>query len=105
MIIMILEKVPASLKGALTRWLLEAKTGVYIGHVNAMVRDKLWEMCLQARGSGAVFQAWSTNTEQHYKMRMHGFDDRTVVEWEGLQLIQEVDEALSSVQKKRILQG
>lgn len=102
MVIMILEKVPASLRGELTRWLIEAKTGVYIGHVNGMVRDKLWELCLKSRGSGAVFQAWSTNTEQHLKMRMHGQPDRSIVEWEGLQLIQEVQNDLSVPQKRRI---
>lgn len=102
MVIMLLEKVPQSLRGELTRWLIEAKTGVYVGHVNAMVRDKLWELCLKARGSGAVFQAWSTNTEQHLKMRMHGQTGRTIVEWEGLQLIQEAKDELSVPQKRRM---
>lgn len=103
MIIMILEKVPNSLRGELTRWLIEVKTGVYVGHVNAMVRDKLWAMCLEARGGGSVFQAWSTNVEQHFKMRMHGFVDRAVEEWEGLQLIREINDPLSAPQKRRIL--
>ncbi len=102
MIVMLLEKVPQSLRGELTRWLIEAKTGVYIGHVNGMVRERLWEMCLDARGSGAVFQAWSTNTEQHFKMRMHGQTDRAIIDWEGLQLIQERKEELSLPQKRRM---
>lgn len=105
MVIMILEKVPPSLRGELTRWLIEAKSGVYIGHMNGMVREKLWEMCLNARGGGAVFQAWSTNTEQHFKMRLHGHTGRAVVEWEGLQLIQETKEELSIPQKRRIGRG
>jgi CRISPR-associated protein Cas2 len=102
MVIMILEKVPPSLRGELTRWLIEAKSGVYIGHMNGMVREKLWEMCLNTCRSGAVFQAWSTNTEQHFKMRLHGQTGRAVVEWEGLQLIQETKEELSAPQKRRI---
>ena len=31
MVIMILEKVPVSLRGDLTRWLIEVNTGIYIG--------------------------------------------------------------------------
>ncbi len=104
MVVMILEKVPQSLRGELTRRLIEVKSGVYIGHVNAMVREKLWEMCLKARGRGAVFQAWSTNTEQRFRMRLEGETNRRVVEWEGLQLIEEFGEELSEPQRKRIRQ-
>ncbi len=43
MIVLILEKVPTSLRGELTRWLLELKAGVFVGKVSAMVRDRLWE--------------------------------------------------------------
>lgn len=47
MVIMVLEKIPVSLRGELTRWLFEVHTGVYIGHVSGMVRDLLWEKCSQ----------------------------------------------------------
>ena len=88
MIVMILEKVPARLRGELTRWLLEPHTGVFVGHVNAMVRDRLWEKCCKQRGgAGGVLQAWSTNTEQRFKMRMHGQTRRRIVDFEGIQLI------------------
>lgn len=102
MLVMILEKVPASLRGELTRWLLEAKTGVYVGHVSALVRDKLWEKCVSARRTGAVFQAWSTNNEQHFSMRFDGSSARRVKDWEGLQLIEEICNPLSAVQLQRI---
>jgi CRISPR-associated protein Cas2 len=87
MIVMVLERVPASLRGELTRWLLEPHPGVFVGHVNAMVRDRLWEKCCQARRAGGVFQAWSTNNEQRFKMRMAGETRRDVIDLEGLQLI------------------
>jgi len=45
MVVMILEKVPQSLRGELTRWLVEVKTGVYVGHVNGLVRELLWKKC------------------------------------------------------------
>ncbi len=87
MVVMILEKVPASVRGELTRWLIEVKTGVFVGHVSARVRDKLWEKCCKARRSGGVTQIWSTNTEQRFQMRMAGDTTREIVEMEGLQLI------------------
>ncbi len=87
MVVMILEKVPGRLRGELTRWLIEPHTGMFVGHVNAMVRDALWDKCCQARGIGGVVQIWSTNTEQRFIMRMHGATRREIVECEGLQLI------------------
>jgi len=87
MVVIILESVPARLRGELTRWLIEPHTGIFIGHVNAMVRDRLWNKCCKAKNTGGVIQAWSTNNEQRFKIRMSGHTRRTVVEVEGLQLI------------------
>jgi CRISPR-associated protein Cas2 len=87
MVVMVLEKVPISLRGELTRWLIEPHPGVFVGHVNAMVRDRLWAKCCKAKRAGGVVQAWSTNTEQRFKMRFHGNTRREVVELDGLQLI------------------
>ena len=88
MIVMLLEKVPLRLRGELTRWLIEPRAGVFVGHVNAMVRDRLWQKCCNARGMGGVVQVWSTNNEQHFAMRMNGDTSRQIVELEGLQFIQ-----------------
>ncbi|MDX9851852.1 MAG: type I-E CRISPR-associated endoribonuclease Cas2e [Anaerolineaceae bacterium] len=87
MVVIILEKVPIALRGELTRWLLEVKTGVFVGHVSARVREKLWEKCIHNKRAGGVLQIWSTNTEQHFKMRMEGETSRKIIEEEGLQLI------------------
>ncbi len=92
MVVMILEKVPVSLRGELTRWLVEPHSCVFVGHVNAMVRDKLWEKCCQAKRTGGVFQAWSTNNEQRFKMRTAGETRRNVVNFDGLELIRVLTE-------------
>lgn len=99
--VMMLEKVPPALRGELTRWLIEIKPGVYIGHVNGLVRDRLWEKCSGGCKAGSVFQAWSTNTEQKYKMRLYGASDREIVDWEGLQLIREIDPGLLTTPQKQ----
>jgi CRISPR-associated protein Cas2 len=87
MVVMVLEKVPASLRGELTRWLLEPKTGVFVGNVSAMVRDRLWEKCIKQRGGGGVIQIWSTNTEQRFAIRSWGDTQRQLVEFDGLWLV------------------
>ncbi len=87
MVVMVLENVPASLRGELTRWLIEPKPGVFVGHVTAMVRDRLWEKCIKQRKEGGLIQIWSTNTEQHFEMRSWGDTDREIVEFEGMRLI------------------
>jgi CRISPR-associated protein Cas2 len=43
MVVVILESVPKTVRGELTRWLLELRAGVFAGNISAIVRDKLWE--------------------------------------------------------------
>ena len=100
MIVMMLENASPALRGELTRWLLEPHTGVFVGHVNALVRERLWEKCCLASGAtGGVVQIWSTNTEQRFAMRLHGETQRTIVDLEGLQLVQ-IPDPPEKVQKK-----
>lgn len=93
MVMMILEHVPASLRGELTRWLIEPHPGVFVGHVTAMVRDRLWDKCARVKAAGGVVQAWSTNTEQRFRVRVAGRTKRAVVDFDGLQLIRVPPEA------------
>ena len=57
MVVMILESVPPSLRGEITRWMIQPKAGVFVGKVSAMVRDKLWEKVRRAArgGSGMIW--------------------------------------------------
>jgi CRISPR-associated protein Cas2 len=87
---MILEKVPTSLRGELTRWLIEPHPGVFVGHVSGLVRDKLWEKCAKKVGEGGLIQIWSTNTEQRFAVRIWGQTDRQMVNMEGLWLVRKV---------------
>ena len=87
MVVMILENVPASLRGELTRWLIEPHPGLFVGHVSALVRDKLWEKCVKRLREGGMVQIWTTNTEQRFAMRSWGQTDREIVNMEGLWLV------------------
>ena len=87
MLIMVLEKVSASTRGELSRWLIEPSPGVFIGKASATVREKLWKKCTEKAVEGRVFQAWGVNNEQGFSIRTHGDTKRRVVEVEGLQLV------------------
>ena len=87
MVVMILEKVPKSLRGELTRWMLEVSTGVFAGSMSATVRDLLWEKCVEKSRAGRCCQLYRTNNEQGFAIRMHGDSNRQVTDFDGLMLI------------------
>ncbi|MDI7277098.1 MAG: type I-E CRISPR-associated endoribonuclease Cas2e [Anaerolineae bacterium] len=87
MVVMILERVPESLRGELARWLIEPHPGVFVGDVSALVRDRLWEKCCRRLKGGAALQAWSSNNEQSFEIRTWGATRREIVDMEGLRLV------------------
>ena len=87
MVVMIFETVPNSLRGLLSRWSIQPSTNVFVGHVSALVRDQLWNKCISKLKGGGLIQLWSTNNEQHFKMRSYGVTKYSIIEDEGLQLV------------------
>ncbi len=82
-----MEKVPVSLRGEITRWMLELRPGVFVGNISALVREKLWEMVCQKLKGGAATLLHSAANEQGYKIRTFGDTTRQVRDFDGLQLI------------------
>lgn len=87
MVVMILERVPSSLRGELSRWLLEPRAGVFIGTVSALVRDKLWELVCQRAGDGGGMLAYNSDNEQGFALQLWGDTTRLVRDFEGLSLV------------------
>jgi CRISPR-associated protein Cas2 len=88
MLVMILERVPMNLRGALSRWLLEPKAGVFLGNPSARVRDELWERAIKkARETGAVLQIWTDQNPQGFSYRQSGSSERILVDLEGISLV------------------
>ena len=80
---------PTSLRGALSRWLLEPKAGVFLGNPSARVRDELWQRAIKkARETGAVLQIWTDQNPQGFSHRQFGERERRFIDFEGLSLIQ-----------------
>lgn len=87
MTIFVLERVPATLRGELTRWLLEPHTGVFVGRPSALVRDKLWELICDKLKGGAALLVYTSDTEQGFTLQTCGKTARQLRDFEGLTLI------------------
>lgn len=86
MVVLILTAAPASLRGMMTRWLLEVAPGVFIGRLSSRVRGHLWAIIEENLGGGRAFMAWPAQSEQHFECASLGHD-RTPMDVEGLTLM------------------
>lgn len=87
MIVLVLDKAPAPVRGEVTRWLLELKPGVFAGTVSALVREKLWQKVQGAANVGGGFLLYPSNNEQGFILRSFGESHRKVIDLDGLFLI------------------
>lgn len=95
MVLMLLERVAPSLRGELTRWLIQPRTGVFVGTISALVRDKLWDRVAESLRTGkpsksrkqrGAMMIYTTNNEQGFNIRVFGETDRRIEDFEGLLL-------------------
>ncbi|QXD16418.1 type I-E CRISPR-associated endoribonuclease Cas2e [Rhodocaloribacter litoris] len=93
MTVMILERVTPSTRGDLSRWMIEVKTGVFVGRLSALVRDNLWKRCLKLteNDDATLMQIWSTNNEQGFDLRVHNPKGRFPYQNEGIWLVMVAD--------------
>ena len=88
MLVMTVTDCPPQLRGELTRWLLEIRPHVYVGHVNARVRDQLWQKACDKIKGGSVLQIWNTANEQGFTMRSWNEPTYRVRDFEGVLLVE-----------------
>lgn len=91
MIVIVLTACPVGLRGDLTRWLLEISPGVFVGHVSARVREKLWERVHELVKDGRAIMVYSARNEQHLEFKIHNCD-WVPVDCDGLTLIKRLSE-------------
>lgn len=87
MTVIIVERATASLRGQLTRWMLEVRAGVYVGTLSARVREKLWELVCARNVRGSSVMIFRARNEQGFSILTDGDPSRSVLENEGLFLI------------------
>jgi len=87
MVVITLEKVSRSLRGELTRWLVEVDTGVFVGRVSARVRELLWAKVVEKADTGRCTMAWNAANEQGFRLRIYGHENRSVLVLDGVELV------------------
>lgn len=100
MLVMILDAVPPSLRGEISRWLMPVDASVFVGRVSAEVRDLLWSSTLERIGPGRAIQIWQSKGEQGFAIRVHNLAKRNLVEVEGLILVAVQDAAWGKALKR-----
>lgn len=89
MIVIVVDNAVNSLRGELTRWIIEVKPGVFVGKVSGLVREKLWKKVESTDHNGALM-VYSDDTEQGFSMKMCGNPTRSIVDIDGIQLIKTI---------------
>ena len=87
MTVLMVERVSPSLRGELSRWMIEPRAGVFVGRLSAMVRDRLFELAGSRKRDGAVTLIHQSDCEQGFVIRSQGDTSRRIVDLEGLQLV------------------
>ena len=86
MVVFVLTACPPGVRGDLSRWLLEVAPGVFVGHVSARVRERLWARVTELVKEGRAILVYSARNEQHLAFEVYQPDWRPV-DCEGASLI------------------
>lgn len=87
MTVIIVERASPSLRGQLTRWMLEVRAGVYVGTLTARVREKLWQLVKVRNSAGGSLILYRARNEQGFCVDSAGDTSRSIFEIDGLQLV------------------
>ena len=92
MTVFVLNAESESLRGELTRWFLEVKPNVFVGNVNVRIRDLLWKRICEGKAEQGSVMIYDAPNEQGFSMQLCGTPKRTVMDFDGIQLIKIMNE-------------
>ncbi|PHS69657.1 MAG: type I-E CRISPR-associated endoribonuclease Cas2 [Cycloclasticus sp.] len=87
MTVVVTEAVPHRLRGRLGVWMIQVRSGVYIGNISKKIREMMWEQCETLIEDGNIVMAWATNTESGFDFQTLGSNRRIPVDLDGLRLV------------------
>lgn len=87
MMVIVLENAPARLRGRLAVWLLEMRSGVYVGTYSVKVRDMVWEHVKAGLEDGNAVMVWDAPTESGFDFVTLGKNRRIPIEMDGIKLV------------------
>ena len=87
MVVLVVENAKPSLRGLLSRWLIQPRAGLFVGRLSARVRDRLWEMVVESGKTDGALMLHGAQTEQGFRVRSWGETSRKPIDLDGLTLI------------------
>lgn len=85
MVVLVCEDVTKSQRGEITKWMIEVKSGVFIGNVSFKVREKLWNTIVYNWGIKSLL-LFSFNNEQGFDIKFNNYDGKKVINLDGIVL-------------------
>ncbi len=64
MVVLVLEQGGRPLRGTVSRWMLEISSGVFVGNLSAIVRQKVWDMVRLFPARKGAIVVYPAATEQ-----------------------------------------
>ncbi len=86
MVVITLTDCPPKVRGDLSKWLCEINPGVYVGNLNARVRQELWQRVCENVKNGRATLVYSAPGEQQMKFEVHN-SVWEPVDYEGIKLM------------------
>ncbi len=86
MMVIVVENAPPRLRGRLSLWLAEVRTGVYVGVYSRRVRERIWAEVKIMIADGNAVIAWSAPTDSGFAFEAVGENRREPVDFDGLTL-------------------
>ena len=71
MTVIVLTNCPTGLRGHLNLWLMEVKSGVFVGNVSARVREALWARVVELCKDGDAIMVQPANNDQGMTITSH----------------------------------
>ncbi|KAF1021698.1 MAG: CRISPR-associated endoribonuclease Cas2 [Paracidovorax wautersii] len=86
-LVVVTENIPPRLRGRMAIWLLEVRSGVYIGDVSRRTREMIWQHLEAGYEDGNVVMAWASTSESGYDFQTLGANRRQPIDYDGLRLV------------------
>lgn len=83
-LVIVVENAPDRLRGRLGVWLLEIRTGVYVGNYSRRIREMIFKNVYEGINDGNAVMVWSTPTESGFDFLSVGSNRREPVDVDGM---------------------
>ena len=87
MLVIVVENAPPRLRGRLAVWLLEVRSGVYVGTYGKRVREMIWDQVRNYIEDGNAVIAWAAPNDAGFEFDTCGRHRRVPVDLDGFRLV------------------